>query len=71
MKRIEKIKQLETFFKSGGLKKTETKIVFRVTANGEPVEPAMNEQEFNLYVEELKTEYSSIFVLYEHKQYER
>jgi hypothetical protein len=71
MNRADKLKKVETFFATGEpIKKQGYKIVLRELHNGKPIEPPMNDDEFNNYVEDLKKQYENVFVWYEHKQYE-
>jgi hypothetical protein len=73
MSRAEKIHSLSKFFNDEvRIMKQETKIVFRVTANGKLIEPkAMTEQQFEDHVNNLRTQYADVLVWEEDKEYEQ
>jgi hypothetical protein len=69
--RANKVRDLTKFFKtSTPLLKNETKVVFRITANGKLIEPKeMTEQQFKENVNTLRTQYSDVLVWEEERTY--
>ena len=71
MNRAPKIRALTKFFNDEApLLRQKTKVVFNITANGERVEPnGMTNQQFEAYVNDLRSRYSDVLVWNEQRMY--